>query len=194
MAAFVNAWRATRRGDHHQAQRMFRARVLAQGFTVVAMCAGGIYLADERRKERELWKLHQRQNEEEQRQKWIRELEARDEEDKAVKALIDRRRKRAEERAKGKDAVDGEKAAEDEASRAEKDDDKTVLGAWGTWYWGKGGVVPPEEKEGSAEKEKEIKRVREPTNKKKPREPENKKNPKAVEKEEAKEPASSENK
>jgi hypothetical protein len=46
-----------RRGDHHRVQKMFRARVAAQGFTVLAMVAGGMYYAEDRNKQKELWKL-----------------------------------------------------------------------------------------------------------------------------------------
>lgn len=94
-----------RKGDHHQVQRMFRARVLAQGFTVAVMVAGGLYFGAERHKERELWKLQQEEKAEEKRQKWIRELEARDEEEKDLKAHLQQRRMR-------------KKAADAEAARA----------------------------------------------------------------------------
>jgi hypothetical protein len=97
--AFTNAWRASRRGDHHKVQRMFRARVAAQGFTVLAMVAGGMYYAEDRNKQKELRKLKQTQEAEEKRQKWIKELEARDEEDKALHAMLEKKRKRAAERA-----------------------------------------------------------------------------------------------
>ena len=97
--AFTNAWRASRRGDHHKVQRMFRARVAAQGFTVLAMVAGGMYYAEDRNKQKELRKLKQTHEAEEKRQKWIKELEARDEEDKALQAMLEKKRKRAAERA-----------------------------------------------------------------------------------------------
>ncbi|KAL2179403.1 hypoxia induced protein conserved region-domain-containing protein [Thermothelomyces heterothallicus CBS 202.75] len=99
VAAFTNAYRAMRRGDHHGVQRMFRARVAAQGFTVLAMVAGGIYYAEDRNKQKELWKLKQQREAEEKRQKWIRELEARAEEEKALQEMMDKKRKRAAERA-----------------------------------------------------------------------------------------------
>jgi len=132
VAALTGATRAMRRGDHKQVQRMFRARVLAQGFTVLAMVAGGIYLGQERKQERELWKVQQEQKEEERRQKWIRELEARDEEDKAIKSLMDRKRSQAAGR-KGKD---------DKGAAAEKDGQEgsgsgSVLGSLGGWFGGK---------------------------------------------------------
>jgi septal ring factor EnvC (AmiA/AmiB activator) len=86
---------------------MFRARVAAQAFTVVAMVAGGMYYAEDRHKQRELWKLKQQQEAEEKRQKWIRELEARDEEEKAFREKLDQRRKRAAERADQDTGTDG---------------------------------------------------------------------------------------
>lgn len=98
VAAFTNAYRAMRRGDHAGVQRMFRARVAAQAFTVCAMVAGGVYFSRERKQERELWKLERDRDAEEKRQRWIRELEARDEEDRALRERLERRRKRAAER------------------------------------------------------------------------------------------------
>ncbi|KAK3904594.1 hypoxia induced protein conserved region-domain-containing protein [Staphylotrichum tortipilum] len=169
VAAFVNAYRAMRRGDHHGVQRMFRARVAAQGFTVVAMVAGGMYYAEDREKRKELWKLQQQKSAEEKREKWIKELEARDEEEKALRETLDKRRKRAAERAtsaetgtegvaaqaraalreakaaKGGQAVDGD--ASDNASETpdgEKRVSGGVLSSLGGWFGGSGkpqGVV-----------------------------------------------------
>ncbi|KXJ89554.1 hypoxia induced protein conserved region-domain-containing protein [Microdochium bolleyi] len=96
--ALVNAWRAMRKGDHQGVQRMFRARVGAQAFTVVAMVAGGAYYGKDREKRQELIKLESQQRAEERQAKWLRELEVRDEEDKALKESIKRRRERAEQR------------------------------------------------------------------------------------------------
>ncbi|KAL2024842.1 hypothetical protein VTK56DRAFT_5663 [Thermocarpiscus australiensis] len=107
ITAFINAYRAMRRGDHHKVQRMFRARVAAQGFTVLAMVAGGMYYAEDRHKQRELWKLKKQQEAEEKRQKWIKELEARDEEEKALREKLERRRKRAAERAAAETGTEG---------------------------------------------------------------------------------------
>ncbi|KAK1826239.1 hypoxia induced protein conserved region-domain-containing protein [Podospora conica] len=99
VVAFTNAYRAMRRGNHEQVQRMFRARVAAQAFTVIAMVGGGMYYSADRHKAKEMWKLKEEQEAEEKRQKWIKELEVRDEEDKALKERLDKRRKRAAERA-----------------------------------------------------------------------------------------------
>jgi hypothetical protein len=89
-----------RRGDHHKVQRMFRARVLAQGFTVLAIVAGGMYYAEDRDKRKELWKLKEQKEAEERRQRWIRELEARDEEEKAIREMMDKKRERASKKDK----------------------------------------------------------------------------------------------
>lgn len=99
VAAFTNAYRAMRRGDHNGVQRMFRARVAAQAFTVIAMVAGGMYYSADRHKQKELWKLQQEQEAEEKRIKWIKELEVRDAEDQALKDKLERRRQKSLNRA-----------------------------------------------------------------------------------------------
>ncbi|KAK0610402.1 hypoxia induced protein conserved region-domain-containing protein [Bombardia bombarda] len=99
VAAFTSAYRASRKGDHHKVQRMFRARVAAQAFTVIAMVGGGMYYQADRNKQKELWKLQQQEEAEEKRQKWIKELEVRDEEDKALRERLDKRRKKVADRA-----------------------------------------------------------------------------------------------
>ncbi|KND91107.1 Respiratory supercomplex factor 1, mitochondrial [Tolypocladium ophioglossoides CBS 100239] len=94
--AFVNAYRALRRGDSQQANKMFRARVAAEGFTVIAMVAGSMYYSRDREKTKELRKLKEQRDAEEKRQKWIRELEVRDEEEKAMKARLEKRMHRSQ--------------------------------------------------------------------------------------------------
>jgi hypothetical protein len=158
VAAFTNAYRAMKRGDHHGVQRMFRARIAAQGFTVVAMVAGGMYYAEDRNKQKELWKLKEQQDAEEKREKWIKELEARDEEEKALKAMLEKRRKRAAERTSTDTGTEGvaaqARAAFRESKTAKQDapdeettetlsqvaDEKTnssgVLGSLGGWFGG----------------------------------------------------------
>ncbi|KAI3324885.1 mitochondrial hypoxia responsive domain-containing protein [Xylariaceae sp. AK1471] len=96
--ALYNAWRAMRRGDHAGVQRMFRARIGAQAFTVVAMVAGGAYYGADREKRKELIKLEAQKRAEERNQKWLHELEVRDEEDKQLQAAIKRKRERLEQK------------------------------------------------------------------------------------------------
>ncbi|GAB1317315.1 Respiratory supercomplex factor 1, mitochondrial [Madurella fahalii] len=107
VAAFTSAYRASRKGDHHKVQRMFRARVAAQAFTVVAMVAGGAYYAEDRNKTRERHKQEQQKKAEEHHQKWIRELEARDAEEKEFREKLEKRRKRAAEKAGLETGTDG---------------------------------------------------------------------------------------
>ncbi|KAK3319965.1 hypoxia induced protein conserved region-domain-containing protein [Cercophora scortea] len=159
VAAFTAAYRAMRRGDHNQVQRMFRARVAAQAFTVIAMVAGGAYYQADRDKTKEAWKLQAKTEAEEKQAKWIHELEVRDAEDKAIKERLDRRRKKAAERAEAagtgtegvaaqaraafKEAKDkaGETvdevidAAGSEVEKAEKEA-KSVIGSLGGWFGG----------------------------------------------------------
>ncbi|KAL7908847.1 hypoxia induced protein conserved region domain-containing protein [Trichoderma velutinum] len=158
--AFVNAYRALRRGDSRQANKMFRARVAAQGFTVIAMVAGSMYYNKDREKSKELRKLKDERDSEEKRQRWIHELEIRDEEEKAMKAAIKQRQAEqigaapaAEEQTQGTGGVlgkmglwsKGEKAAaeaqaaEESASekKARKENPKSSLGALGELYGSK---------------------------------------------------------
>lgn len=159
--AFVNAYRALRKGDSRQANKMFRARIAAQGFTVVAMVAGSMYYSKDREKTKELRKLKEERDAEEKRQKWIRELEARDEEEKAMRALIQKKQSNVKgqsdlangEQTQGTGGIlgkmglwsKGEKAAA-EAAKAEeaaepasdkksrKENPKSSLGALGEIY------------------------------------------------------------
>lgn len=98
-----------RRGDHNQVQRMFRARIGAQAFTVCAIVAGGAYYGKDREKRQELIKLEAQQRAEERHNKWLRELEVRDEEEKQ---LQDHLRKRKERKAALAAAADKAPSAE----------------------------------------------------------------------------------
>lgn len=122
--AFVNAYRALRKGDSKQANRMFRARVLAQGFTVVAMVAGSMYYSKDREKTAELRKLKEQRDAEEKRQKWIRELEVRDDEEKAMKS-------RLQEKAARASAEASERRAELEADAAAAGSAEGTIGTGG---------------------------------------------------------------
>lgn len=98
--ALLGASRAMKAGDHQTTNRMFRRRIYAQGFTIVAMAAGSMYWQEDREKRKEYDTLQQQKKAQEKRDAWLRELEARDEEDKAMKAKIEKRRQMvAEQRA-----------------------------------------------------------------------------------------------
>ncbi|KAI1772572.1 hypoxia induced protein conserved region-domain-containing protein [Hypoxylon cercidicola] len=170
--ALYNAWRATRRGDHAQVQRMFRARIGAQAFTVMAMVAGGAYYGADREKRKELIKLEAQQRAEERHHKWLKELEVRDEEEKQLKAAIKRRQDRVQQRrineqerqAAGEAKEDGLKAettsdADGQALPQEKKEASSVLGALsnvGGWFGTKKSESPKpaEEKKSEADSPK----------------------------------------
>lgn len=152
-AALYNAWRAMRKGDHAQVQRMFRARIGAQAFTVMAIVAGGAYYGADREKRKELIKLEAQQRAEERHQKWLHELEVRDEEEKALKEHLKRRKERAQSKKVEEAAhavTESTTAADGPASPDDKKPDSNVLGALqnaGGWFGtGKSPESKPEEK------------------------------------------------
>jgi hypothetical protein len=108
-----------RRGDHAQVQRMFRARIGAQAFTVCAIVAGGAYYGQDREKRKELIKLEAQQRAEERHQKWLHELDVRDEEEKQLKEHLKRRK----ERVQAKRVDDQEKSTEYRGIAAETTSD-----------------------------------------------------------------------
>jgi hypothetical protein len=70
---------------------MFRARILAQGFTLVAMVAGSMYWQTDRQKRKEFEGAVAERKAREKNEAWIKELEARDEEAKELRALREMR-------------------------------------------------------------------------------------------------------
>ena len=74
-------------GDHAKTNRMFRRRIYAQGFTLLAMVAGSAYWEKDRKKRTEYNDLLEEKKKKDKRDAWIRELEARDDEDKAFAAM-----------------------------------------------------------------------------------------------------------
>jgi hypothetical protein len=109
--ALYNAGRAIRKGDSKRANVMFRRRIYAQAFTIAAMVAGSYYWESDRTKRKEYDKLQAEKVRIEKRNAWIRELEARDEENKAAdKARAERRliKQRAAKEAQEKAAAQEE--------------------------------------------------------------------------------------
>jgi len=80
--ALVGASRAMRKNDHHRANVMFRRRIYAQGFTIVAIVAGSTYWKSDRETRKEFEKVEGEKRRVERRDKWLAELEARDVEEK----------------------------------------------------------------------------------------------------------------
>ncbi|KAK8075711.1 mitochondrial hypoxia responsive domain containing protein [Apiospora hydei] len=129
-AALYNAWRGMRRGDHAQVQRMFRARIGAQAFTVCAIVAGGAYYGKDREKRQELIKLEAQQRAEERNAR----------EEQQLQDHINRRRERRQQQAReGKTATSTAAAstpsgettsdAEGQVPLEGKKEGSTVLGA-----------------------------------------------------------------
>ena len=69
-------------GDSAEMNRMFRARIYAQAFTLVALVAGGLYFKTERQQRREFEQAVEQRKAQEKRDAWLRELEIRDREDR----------------------------------------------------------------------------------------------------------------
>ena len=91
--ALIGASRSIRAGDHNRTNRMFRARIYAQGFTLVAMIAGSMYWQTDRQKRKEFDKVVEERKAREKNEAWIRELEARDEEEKDIRRIREARRR-----------------------------------------------------------------------------------------------------
>ncbi|EXJ81333.1 hypothetical protein A1O3_07623 [Capronia epimyces CBS 606.96] len=84
------ASKSMRAGDHHQTNRMFRARIYAQGFTLLALVAGSIFYKDERIKRKAFETAVEEKKTAEKRERWLKELEARDREDQEWRANIEK--------------------------------------------------------------------------------------------------------
>lgn len=74
-------------GDHYRTNRMFRRRIYAQGFTLVAMVAGSAYWSGDRAKRKEFEGLVDEKKKKEKHEAWIKELEIRDQEDQEFSAM-----------------------------------------------------------------------------------------------------------
>lgn len=138
---------------------MFRARVAAQGFTVVAMVAGSMYYSKDREKSKELRKLQEQRDNEEKRDAWIRELEARDNEEKAMMARIQARKKK--EAIGGKVVEEGATGAATEATGQQEKGG--LLGKMGLWQAGEAKAAEEAKKQqekAAAEEEAETKKSR----------------------------------
>lgn len=82
--ALYSAAKSIRRGNNgFETNRYFRYRLYAQSFTLVAMLGGSFYYKSDRLKRNEYVKLKKEQEALAKRDKWIRELEAREAEDQA---------------------------------------------------------------------------------------------------------------
>jgi hypothetical protein len=72
---------------------MFRARIYAQGFTLAALVVGSMYWKTDRQKRKEFDAVVLERKAKEKNEAWIRELEARDAEEKQFQAMREARMK-----------------------------------------------------------------------------------------------------
>ena len=82
--------RSIRSGDKHRTNRMFRRRIYAQGFTIMAMFAGSIYWEGDRQKRGQYNELLEDKKKKEKHELWLKELEAREEEEQQMRQMRDR--------------------------------------------------------------------------------------------------------
>ena len=82
--------KSIRSGDKHRTNRMFRRRIYAQGFTILAMVAGSAYWESDRQKRGQYNELVEDKKKMDKHEAWLKELEARDEEEQELRRLRDK--------------------------------------------------------------------------------------------------------
>lgn len=111
---------------------MLRARIYAQGFTLIAIVCGGMYYGNERRQRREFEEALEQRRSQEKRDAWLRELEIRDKEDRDWRerhAAIEAAAKEAGKRKDMSQNGDEKQKPEQDAARAPVEDaDEKSLG------------------------------------------------------------------
>ncbi|KAI9052006.1 hypothetical protein LZ554_004260 [Drepanopeziza brunnea f. sp. 'monogermtubi'] len=117
--ALFNASRSIRTGDSNRTNRMFRARIYAQAFTLLAMLGGSMYWQTDRQKRKEFDDVLAEQKAREKNAAWIRELESRDAEEKELKAERRRRMERLEKK-RNEELARAGKGKEGAADKSEK--------------------------------------------------------------------------
>ncbi|PYH92331.1 altered inheritance of mitochondria protein 31, mitochondrial [Aspergillus ellipticus CBS 707.79] len=135
--ALYRAYRSMKAGDSVELNRMFRARIYAQFFTLVAVVCGGMYYKTERQQRKDFEQAVEARKSQEKRDAWLRELEIRDQEDKNWRerhAAIEAAAKEATEKSKmpasEQDAAEKSKkpVAEQDAARSaiEPSEEKSI--------------------------------------------------------------------
>jgi hypothetical protein len=135
--ALYQATKSIRRGDHHQTNRMFRARIYAQGFTLIALVAGSIFYKDERLKRKRFEAAVEDKKAAEKREKWLKELEARDIEDREWRERFEsvaQRAKEVEERLNSNGGGNVKEAVE-ERFRNKSVLEEVAWSGWGPGMW-----------------------------------------------------------
>ena len=110
--AIVGATRSMRKGDHKMTNMYFRRRLYAQAFTIAVLVAGNMYCQKDRVKRKEYEKQVAQKERMDKRDRWLKELEMRDEEDKAWKERMAKKARGAAEEAKGVTDMVAEKTKE----------------------------------------------------------------------------------
>ena len=148
--ALYGATKSIRRGDKTQTNRFFRARVYAQAFTLLCLCVGSVYWKEDREKRKHYEGLLGEKRAQEKRDAWIKELEARDEEDKLEREKKKRRREIIAQRKK-QEAIEQQESDENKEQanvRSSMVDDmelrsiatgdstllKTAMSLWRRWH------------------------------------------------------------
>jgi hypothetical protein len=112
-------------GDKYKTNRMFRRRIYAQGFTILAMVAGSAYWEGDRAKRKQFDGIIEEKKKKEQHEAWLKELEIREEEEQELRAV---RKKLMEGR-----TVEKKKIVEEERRTAEMSKEaETRLGDLGS--------------------------------------------------------------
>ena len=101
-----------RKGDHKATNMYFRRRLYAQAFTIAVLVAGNMYWQKDRVKRKEYEKQVAQKERMDKRDRWLRELEMRDEEDKAWKERMAKKARGVGEEAKGMTDMVAEKTKE----------------------------------------------------------------------------------
>jgi len=99
--AIVGATRSMRKGDHKMTNLYFRRRLYAQAFTIAVLVAGNMYWQKDRLKRKDYEKKVAEKERMDKRDRWLRELEMRDEEDKAWKERMAKKARGAADEAVG---------------------------------------------------------------------------------------------
>lgn len=80
-----------RKGDHKATNLYFRRRLYAQSFTIAVLVVGNLYWQKDRMKRKDYEKMVAEKDRLDKRERWVRELEMRDEEDRAWKERLAKR-------------------------------------------------------------------------------------------------------
>lgn len=118
-----------RAGDSAEMNRMFRARIYAQAFTLVALVAGGMYFKTERQQRREFEQAVEERKAQEKRDAWLRELEIRDKEDREWRerhAAIEAAAKEAGQRPSASSSSSSSQEPDAARSAIEPADEKSI--------------------------------------------------------------------